>query len=320
MCLKSLGQPGMNLHQIDMNLLVMFDALYRHRSVSLAANEICISQSAFSHSLSRLRKHINDELFIRINNVMEPTLRADEIAQKLAQALPLISAALKESSVFDPKTDNSEFTFSATDYTEFSLFPKLINHITNQAPNVKIKVIAAQEKLPISQLENQDIDFALGYSHEAENSTTINSLTWLKDSYCTIARKGHPALKHGLSLAVFLKLFHIRVSPWGESQGIVDQVLAKQKLSRNVTLQLPSVLVAPHAVVHSDLLLTMPRLIAEQLTKQINIELFEPPIAIPNYHLKMYRHRINSGKANYIWLREQVESFKNLSNSFLHGH
>ena len=65
----------MDLHQLDLNLLVIFDALYRHQSVSKAANELCITQSAFSHGLSRLRKRLNDELFIRTNNIMVPTTR-----------------------------------------------------------------------------------------------------------------------------------------------------------------------------------------------------------------------------------------------------
>ena len=138
----------MNLQQIDMNLLILFDALYRHRSVSLAANEICLSQSAFSHGLTRLRKRLNDKLFIRINNIMEPTHRAKEIADKLSQALPLIYSALNENSVFDPKKDTYEFNFSATDYTEFSLMPKLIGLISKQAPNVKISVISAQNSPP----------------------------------------------------------------------------------------------------------------------------------------------------------------------------
>lgn len=72
----------MNLHQIDLNLLVLFDALYRHRSVSLAAKEVCLSQSAFSHGLSRLRNRLGDALFIRINNVMQPTNKAQLIAVK----------------------------------------------------------------------------------------------------------------------------------------------------------------------------------------------------------------------------------------------
>jgi DNA-binding transcriptional LysR family regulator len=299
----------MNLYQIDLNLLVIFDALYRHRSVSRAASEICISQSAFSHGLTRLRKRLNDELFIRVNNQMQPSFKAQQMALQLEKALPLIYSALNQHSVFDAATDETEFTFVGTDYTEFSLLPRLIGQLTKQAPKVKVNVLPTQPE-PLDLLQSQVVDFALGFSHQEEKTPTLDRLTWLQDSYCTIARQGHPALKKGLTLALFLSLSHVRISPWGESQGIVDQVLAKNKLTRNVTLQLPSVLVAPYTVANSDLLLTLPRIIAKQFASQIDIALYEPPLELPGYQLNMYWHKVNSAKASYQWIRQQIKQLE----------
>ncbi|NQZ81713.1 MAG: LysR family transcriptional regulator [Colwellia sp.] len=297
----------MNLHQIDLNLLVLFDALYKHRSVSIAADEICISQSAFSHGLNRLRERLDDPLFIRIKNVMQPTTRATQIALKLNQALPTISSALSKNEPFNAKTSTMNFKFVATDYTELSLLPKLIGAINNKAPNISITVLPATEQFPLARLENGEVDFTLGFSHQLEKSSSMESYTWLEDSYCTIARKNHPVLTNGLTIENFLKLPHVRVSPWGEKQGVVDQVLNKMKLQRQVILQLPSVLVAPYTILHSDSLLTIPRRIAELLATQINIELFEPPITLPNYQLNIYWHRLNASKVSYQWLIEQIK-------------
>jgi len=230
------------------------------------------------------------------------------MAQYLAKALPLISSAINDTQVFNPKIDTSEFKFSATDYTEFSLLPRLIGKINHQAPNIKLNVIGAKEQHPLALLDNHQVDFALGYSHLIETSSTIESFTWLQESYCTIARADHPALKNGLDLNTFLSLSHVRVSPWGEKSGVVDEALAKLKLSRNVALQLPSVLVAPHTVLHSDLLLTIPKAIAEQLSNQINIQLFETPLDIPNYHLNIYWHKINAAKPSFKWIKQQILS------------
>ena len=298
----------MDLHQVDLNLFILFDALYRHQSVSLAADEVCLSQSAFSHGIARLRKRMNDELFVRINNQMQPTPRAQEIAEQLKKALPFMHMALNTSDMFDAKTDKSEFTISATDYTEYSLLPRLMGKINQQAPHIKLTVIGAKAPQPLTHLENNEVDFALGFSHEIEASSLIEQHTWLSDSYCTVARKGHPALQHGLDLDTFLRLSHIRVSPWGEKQGIVDQVLAQHKLKRNVALQLPSVLVAPHTLTQSDLILTMPRLVAEQVAKQIEIDIFTPPIAVPDYHLNIYWHKINADKASFKWMKSLFQS------------
>jgi len=304
-----------NLHQIDLNLLVLFDALYRCRSVSIAANEICISQSAFSHGLNRLRRSLGDQLFVRINNVMQPTLRAEEVALKLKQALPIISSALNKNDSFDAKNSTMNFKFVATDYTEFSLFPKLIAAINQKAPTVSITVLPAMEQYPLTRLENNEVDFALGFSHQFEKSSQTDNYIWLEDRYCTIARKEHPALKNGLTLENFIQLPHVRVSPWGEHQSVVDQVLSKMKLRREVILQLPSVLVAPYTILHSDSLLTIPRRIARQLSNQINIELFDPPISLPKYQLNIYWHRLNTSKSSHQWLIQQIKSLSD-KNAF----
>jgi len=296
----------MNLHQIDLNLLLLFDALYRHRSVSIAANEIYLSQSAFSHGLSRLRKRLGDDLFIRINNVMEPTSLAHEISNHISPALAQLHEGLNTSLVFEPATSDIEFTFAATDYTQFSLLPKLISHISEVAPKIKITVIPSEDKIPTEKLLSGELDFVLGFSHEIEKSSTIERQTWLQDSYCTIARKGHSELKNGLSLATFLSLGHVRISPWGEKQGIVDQLLNKQGLSRHVALQLPSVMAAPYTIANSDHLLTFPKLMAEHIAKMIDIEIHAPPIAMPDYQLNIYWHKLNNSKASHRWLTQLI--------------
>jgi len=297
----------MNLHQIDLNLLVLFDALYRYRSVSTAANEICLSQSAFSHGLSRLRARLSDELFVRINNVMEPTPFAHKLAINIAPALVKIHNGLNSSLVFEPATSDIELTFAATDYTQFSLLPKLIGHISKAAPNIRVTVFPSEDRIPTAKLISGELDFLLGFSHEIEKSSTIERQTWLQDDYCTIARKNHPQLKNGLTLKKFLSLSHVRISPWGEKQGVVDQHLAKQGLSRHVALQLPSVMAAPYTVLHSDLILTLPKLVALHIAKMIDIDIYSPPISIPNYQLNIYWHKLNASKtSHHSWLSQLV--------------
>ncbi|KGJ96853.1 LysR family transcriptional regulator [Colwellia psychrerythraea] len=296
----------MNLHQIDLNLLLLFDALYRYRSVSMAANEIFLSQSAFSHGLSRLRKRLSDDLFVRINNVMEPTPFAHELANHITPALAQIHSGLNSSLVFDPATSDIELTFSATDYTQFNLLPKLISHISKVAPNISISVIPCEEKSPTARLVTGELDFVLGFSHEIEKSSTIERQTWLEDSYCTIARKNHPQLTNGLTLDTYLDLSHVRLSPWAEKKGIVDQQLAKLGLSRHVSLQLPSIMAAPYIIANSDHLLTFPRLMAEHVAKTVDIEIFTPPIAIPNYQLNLYWHKLNNSKTSHRWLSQII--------------
>jgi DNA-binding transcriptional LysR family regulator len=296
----------MNLHQIDLNLLILFDALYRCGSVSSAANEIHLSQSAFSHGLSRLRTRLSDELFVRINNVMEPTPLAKKLALSIAPALVNIHKGLNDNLVFDPATSDIEFTFAATDYTQFSLLPKLISQLSKVAPNIRLIIVPSEDKIPTAKLINGELDFVLGFSHEEEKSSTIERQTWLQDSYCTIARKKHPQLVAGLTLDTFLSLSHVRISPWGERSGIVDQYLTAQGLRRHVAIQLPSVLAAPYAILHSDLILTLPAVVASHMEKIIDIDIYSPPIAMPEYQLNIYWHKLNTNKASHHWLRQLI--------------
>ncbi|WP_299497056.1 LysR family transcriptional regulator [uncultured Shewanella sp.] len=296
----------MNLYQIDLNLLILFEALYRHQSVSTAAEDICLSQSAFSHGLSRLRKRLGDELFVRVNNVMEPTAFAHDLAYHLSPALAQIHMGLNHRETFDPATSDLEFKFAATDYTQFSLLPKLVSHITKVAPNIRITLVSSEDKMPTEKLISGELDFVLGFSHEVEKSSTIEYQTWLSDNYCTIARKNHPKLKKGLTLEAFLSLSHVRISPWGESKGVVDDQLATQGMSRHVALQLSSALVAPYTVVHSDLILTLPKLIISNIIDELNIDVYSPPIIIPQYQLNIYWHKLNAKKASHQWLRQLI--------------
>jgi DNA-binding transcriptional LysR family regulator len=300
----------MNLYQLDLNLLILFDSLYRHRCVSKAANEICLSQSAFSHGLSRLRKRLSDELFIRINNTMEPTRFSHELALNISPALDNIRSSLNTHRIFNPKTSDIELTFAATDYTQFSLLPKLIGKINALAPNIKVTVYPCDDKIPVDKLIHSEIDFVLGFSHEVERSATLESQTWLQDEYCTIARKNHPKLRTGLSLDTFLSVSHVRISPWGEKQGIVDDTLKKLGYKRHVTLQLPSVLAAPFTLQHSDLILTLPRVVATQMSHLLDIDIFDPPITIPEYQLNLYWHKLHASKASHRWLSQLVQELQ----------
>jgi len=297
----------MNLHQLDLNLLVLFDALFQHRSVSIAAQKLCLSQSAFSHGIARLRERLNDPLFVRVNNTMEPTPRAVELADYLSSAFPLLERGLNTPSDFDPLTSEMTFKLIATDYTEFCLLPKLLQHFEKIAPNVTLKVLPANHISPNEHLENNDINFVLGFNHHTFKSSTIEHFTWLNEGYCTISRKSHPALNGSLTLENFLTLSHLLIAPWGEKQGIVDLTLAKNKMSRKIAIQLPSLLVAPHIIEKTDHLLTLPKLAAKQISQYVAIDIYEPPIDIPFYQLNVYWHKINANKASQKWFIEQVK-------------
>lgn len=305
------------LRRLDFNLLLTFDSLYRHRTVTSAAEELSISASAFSHALSRLREGLNDALFIRHGNRMHPTQRADVLASAVSESLRILSDQLGQWEPFDPATSQRTFVFAATDYTAFALLPELIDTLQKVAPHVGLRVVYSDRKVSIEDLACGRIDFALGYSEEKDALPAgVDSEDWLTDDYIVIASQNHPRIKECPNLSEYLAERHAVITPWGENRGVVDHVLEGMGLKRRVVLQLPAVMIAPFIVAGSDLLMTIPRYAAETLQMAAAIALYPAPFAIPPYTLKLYSHSKYARTDGHAWMSQQLRSLfanKNIS-------
>lgn len=297
----------MNLKRLDLNLLVLFDALYRLRTVQAASGEVAMSPSAFSHALTRLRETLKDELFIRIGNTMTPTALADEIAPAVAQALKLLDDGLRGAGGFDPLTSERSFVFSATDYTTLVLLPALAAHLHEAAPGLRLQVLQGSRKVPFEALASGEIDFALGYTEEGSPVPAgVRDFDWFTDRYVVIARRGHPGIGDPITQAQYLAARHVIVTPWGEARGVMDHELDKLGLARQVAVQVPSVLAAPFIVASTDMLLVAPLRAARLLQDVVPIAIHEPPFGVLPYTLKAYCHAKRFNEPAHRWMREAM--------------
>jgi len=297
----------MNVRRLDLNLLVLFDALYRLRTVQAAASEVAMSPSAFSHALSRLRESLKDELFVRVGSTMTPTAVADAVAPSVAQALKLLDDGLRGAGRFDPAASDRSFVFAATDYTTLVLFPGLTAYLREAAPGVRLQVLQASRKVPFEALASGAIDFALGYTEEGSTMPAgVHDFGWFTDRYMVIARSGHPSAQGRLTLEQYLSARHVVVTPWGEARGAIDHELDKLGLAREVAVQVPSVLAAPFIVASTDLLMVVPLRAARLLQGVVPIDIHEPPFEIPPYQLKAYCHAKRIGEPAHRWMRETM--------------
>ena len=297
----------MNFKQFDLNLLNVFHKLYTTGSVSQAADEMCISQSAFSHALARLRASLNDPLFVRENNQMKPTDRAHQLAQYTERALPLIQQGLSSVTPFEPLTSEKTFRIAATDFSEFCLLPTLTKHLAVVAPKVKLQVLPASP-LPVKQqLQQGDLDFVLGFQHQDIEMEGVKHLTWLSGEYATLVCRNHSQIQNQITFQQFLAQKHILIAPWGENAGIVDNALASLDVTRQIACQQASVLVAPYMVSNSDYVLTLPKRIAHLVADKLDLQVLKPPLHIPEYHLQLYWHKTTSNNAATLWFIEQIE-------------
>nr|WP_071769600.1 LysR family transcriptional regulator [Burkholderia ubonensis] len=296
-----------DLRRLDLNLLLVFDALYRRRSVAAAANELAMSPSALSHALARLRTAIGDALFVRLGNEMQPTVRADDIATWAGDALDAMSKGLARARRFDPAQSERTFVFAATDYTAFAVLPAFIARIQHVAPQLRFRVVHSDRKISTDELAAGRIDFALGYHEEAAaDAPGIEEFDWFSDDYVVIASERHPQVRRRLTLEQYLAARHVVVTPWNETRGVVDHVLDRLGLARQVAVQLPSVLAAPFIIAESGLLMTVPNRAAQALRHAAPIRIFPAPFEIPRYTLKVYSHAKHARTDAHRWIRVRL--------------
>lgn len=293
-----------NLRRLDLNLLLVFDALYRCRSVASASVELSMSASAFSHALTRLRSSLSDELFVRDGGVMRPTMRAQVLAGSIAQALELLTNNIGDARAFDPTTSDQTFVFAATDFTSFAVLPAVIAWMEQLAPSSRLKVQPSQSGNAVDDLM-AGAHFVLGFSDEfVSPSPGVECLAGRADDYVVAIRRGHPRIGASLNLERYLHERHVAVRPWKSERGVIDAALASQGLHREVAVELPSVMAAPFIVGNSDLLITLPRLAARRLAETASVGLHELPFPSPTYTPTACFHGRHMNAGWHRWMRE----------------
>lgn len=302
------------LRRLDLNLLLVFEAMYRLRSVTAAADELSISPSALSHALSRLRSTLSAELFVRVGHTMQPTAYAEYLAGPVSDALAMLSRGLSQAREFDPLNSDRTFVIAATDYTAFAILPYFISHIQQAAPKLRFKIIYSRGLESAEDLAAGRIDFALAAYVEGaiEPTPDIESFDWLDDEFVVIASSNHPTIQGGLSLEQYLEARHVVVIPWNDATSSIGKVLDRLGLQRDVAVQLPSLLAAPFIIARSGMIMTVPHHAAKILQDSAPISIYPTPFPTPRFIMKIYGHIKHSRTQAHIWVREQMLSARML--------
>jgi DNA-binding transcriptional LysR family regulator len=297
-----------HLGAFDLNLLVALDALLTERSVTKAAARIGITQSAASHSLSRLRTLIGDELLVRGRDGMVPTTRADAMRAPLRRSLDEITSTLSAPQAFDPKTARLRVFIGSSDYAELVLLPAVMARLVREAPGVEVRVLPVGQD-PASELATGKLDLIIMPVPHGDEAQGIRGRQILGDRFVCIARRAHPlAKKRGLTVSSFAGAAHALVSPWGMEGGYVDDALARLGLRRTVAIAVPHFMVAPHIVAASDLLLTLPERVAGVLAGPLDLVVVEPPkeLNLTRFTVSLLWHERTHDDPARRWVRDVV--------------
>ncbi|WP_393937177.1 LysR family transcriptional regulator [Piscinibacter sakaiensis] len=242
--------PVPPLQQVDLNLLRLFDAVFRTRSVGRAALALGLSQPAASQGLTRLRLQLRDALFA--------TPRAERLAAAVQQALRLVEAALQEDEAFDPARAAMTLRLHLSDIGEARFLPELLAALHQRAPQARVHSRPVPHEQIAAALDGGLIDFAIGYLPSVDGTARLELL---RDRYAVLVRRDHPLLR-GRRLSDLRRLEVVAVRSHAETLRLVEQLGLVQRLVSAHFLALPSI------VQHTDLGVVMPRAIAAGFAAQ----------------------------------------------------
>lgn len=249
------GSADVNLRNFDLNLLVIFQAVIARGSVVGAAHQVGLSPSAVSHAVARLRVMLNDELFHRTSQGLQPTARALEICGEVSVGLSHIANAIELQHKFEPGTTERVFTLQIADYVSGMLLPRLAKRLRSEAPGVSAEVVpfSVDEGSPPDNVDVQ-VRFTLGDLRP----TVARNQRLLTDRFIVVMRPDHPAAREEMTVELYATLKHVRLSPTAIGTTIVDDVLARRGLKRRVVMTVPGWFDMPEIVENTDMVAIVP--------------------------------------------------------------
>lgn len=287
----------MSLAQIDLNLFLVFDAIYQQRNLTRASDVLCMSQPAVSNALARLRKSLGDQLFIRSAKGMTPTPMAENIVGKVQEALQLLSSSVTEGTIFDPRTSDKIFRLSMNDLSEAMLLPKLMDKFEQQAPNAGIECYFTPRDSLEQELTKGAIDLALDVPVVLSSQISVQAIS--KERYVCAVRHDHPLVDSSISLDQYLQLDHVQVSSRRKGLGFEDVALQRLGRQRKVRVRVPHHQVAPLLVQDSNMVLTLPL----GMARTTGLKVLELPFSMAPVDWNIYWHKNADMDQANLWLR-----------------
>ncbi|MBL4910591.1 MAG: LysR family transcriptional regulator [Alteromonadaceae bacterium] len=291
--------------KIDLNLFVVFDAIYCEGNITKAASMLNLSQPAVSHSLGKLRTYFDDALFIRQGNEMRPTPVAKNVIADVREALHQLRVCLVQSRQFEPMTSRKHFTLSLLGSLEATYLPLLMQSLIDESPHINLK---SSRRVRRSELENKlasgDIDLAIDTLVPVSNNILHTQLE--QDQLVVVARNNHPDITQGLDLKTYLDLEHILVSSRSTGPGLEDFELSRLGVHRKISLRCQHALAACRIIINSNMILTLPKTAAKMYNDMLDISIFPMPVELSGLDIHLYWHaNVDKDPANK-WLRNKM--------------
>jgi DNA-binding transcriptional LysR family regulator len=293
----------MNLRSLDLNLLVIFDALMAERSISGAARSVGMTPSAVSHALSRLRQTFNDPLIERKPRGMVPTRRALDLIEPVRTALQQLQRGIADQLDFEPAKSERTFNIRISDFLSGCLLPRLCARIQSEAPLTTLVV----EHLPNDGKESYDPgDIQLRVDAHVRGPEYRSERIW-RDLFVIAMRGNHPVAQTKLTLCRLLELPYLEVSSAIIDRRALEDVLSSKGLARRTTVTIPSLAGVIPILAHSDLWTVLPEKWIALYTGPHGIATAPLPVKGVEFAVDMIWHRDDDRDGGHRWLRKLIK-------------
>jgi len=298
-----------DLRLVDTTILLVFLGTMRHRKATAVALEMGLTQPAVSHALKRLRALFDDPLFLRRAHGLEPTALSYELEPKIRRIVRLIAETLEGSPEFDPSTATTNLRIGAFDYELTGIIPMLVAKLRKISPKINVHAFSLYNDEALDALTQGRIDLSIGYFDFPANLEKAYLAEELyREHYVLAGRRGHPLFSGQLTLDKIAAAKHLLISPHGPTRNLVDHALLLQGLKRNIQTTVPSLFAALSIVESSDLVVTLPRRVAQSNKQRFAITYGSLPIYGGTFQLHAVRHIRDANSPLHIWLVNQLRN------------
>jgi DNA-binding transcriptional LysR family regulator len=300
------GRPLTRL--VDLNLLELFDIVFKNRSLTAAGAHLGLSQPAISYGVSKLRRIYGDMLFVRTRRGVEPTPVAMQLAGPIASALQIVRGTVEKAD-FKPSETRRTFRLGLTDVGERLFLPRLAKRLGIEAPMINIESFSPRFTELTAALTSGEIDLAAGFFPGMGKSICYQRL--VKEEFVYVMRKGHPAAKGTLTASKMRTLRHVAASPPATLHfRSIEKVLTGPQIRAEIALHVRSFLCVAPIVVETDLVALVPSSLATLVAENLGLCVLKPRVRFPELDVSIYWHRRFQNDPASIWLRNiMIELF-----------
>ncbi len=289
--------------EVDLNLMRTFVLLYETRSVTRTAEAMFVTQPSVSHALRRLRRQVNDELFVRSPDGLVPTEAADRMYPSLSQALEVVTETFSGATDFDPASSARTFRVCATDLGEISLLPSVLAQLERQAPRCSVEVTPLDFADAARNLRQGRSDAVICTPRIDAPDLQRDAL--FRENYVGLCAREHPRIGEHPTLGEYLAERHIVVHA-AAGHIDADQELNRLGHRRDIAVRVPHFAVLPELLARTGFLSVVPSRVAGLFTRSSAVRTFVLPLDLPVVEVSLYTYQRALPAPGIEWLRELI--------------